>query len=591
MKPLHVIALAAVVLCGGLRHASAEAPLLPNPAVEARAASELWKLKTPLRTGTGEGSLYPDLATLATSLARLGRLESALQTAGEMRIKDEDVSNGAPQTRAEVLRLVIRRRCMVGNIEGAKQLIPLVKDHRCRADALLALARANLRRGELEAARQSLSRVSPIASKNIRAMAYTAYLLTRCGERAAAKRLFARATALLPPLRPKGEPSDPSRWGEEFERDYVRRYLLKAGFVDEWLGFKGVEPPFLSTDLLASLSNLGRFDILISLARNGQPESRIGNYAAIAALLFEKTGRRQEALQLLQEAEALYKQLGPEVAPTAEPPTQVRILDSIEFHDAFSAMIAYTHRALGDEVESQKWIEGHGQKSPARIARLQAMVAIYPLLDAWGSRVAPTLAEVELAHKRIVPHLSRLRDGKNNYRILYRLVDAQIKAKQYEAAQVYLPTLESLALDAMRAGKEFEEWGDMVKIAQMWRQTGNELRAQTVLKMLEAKFRSKPKTLGFYAYQLITSGFLKEGKAIFASLLPVSRVPKYYPAAARWEAHFHPDVFPEPMAKITNASVRAYALKEFVQGLTAPIYENREESEIVMSANGLGTVG
>jgi hypothetical protein len=478
---------------------------------------------------------------------------------------------------------------MLGKTTSAASLINSIKVPTLRADALLALARAHLRRGDFLAAKDTLFQVSPLVHKRSQATVYTAYLLARSGERVAAKRVFERAQEQLPPLS-KPIPGPNARDAEhrvrfseaDHQRRYYESYLLKAGFVDEWLAFTASERPFLGTTVLETLFKHKRFGVVAQLARTDKPQLKIGNLVVVALALAEQGNDQAGALRLLAEAEELYRTLPPpRIAPD--------IGDEISAGDRSYTMVllAYGHRRLGHEAAAQEWVQQAvtGQ-TPHQTAFLRTILASLPLHIARTRDITIAPAQLQQIDMEVAPQLPLLSESEQSYHILETLIQAQITAKQFEAAQNNLHLLQRFALNLLHNTEDSSGHNRALQVAKFWRQSGDEAQVQTLLKAIDEAPRPKDVTKSSVARLLIYNGFIEEGRARLATVSPSRSDKQHLPTLAYYEGKFRPLTFPEWIMKIKEPRERLPMLAGLSRALSDPVFEHPEERELVLSPDG-----
>jgi len=579
-----------IVLAGTLCSASAllaDSPLRPNPSVEAAAARELASLSHQLSSPNKGSETDNTLIGIATSLARLGRLDAALQTVKAIDTLNSDTPFSAPQTRDEVFRLTVRRQAVLGNLNGAAKLIPEFKTANLRADSLLALARAYLRRGEVETARKILFQVSSLVRGSSAASTYTAYLLCRSGELAAGKRLFARAQAEVP--QKTNNPKEPfADWRIDSEREYVKRYLLKVGLVDEWSHFGGTKERFVSVDVLAALMAKKRFDLALELVRGDGVLWRTSNLVTIALGLDQRAGDRQGALDILSEAEKSFV-ASSALASKSDASNSKK---AKQYFDVDAMFIGFGYRQLGDETKALKWEkEATTGLAPDRLASLKIQMSLIPLtfLQILNPLEPLPPSELAVANAQIESQLDLISDNSEGVGILRWLVDAQLKTKDYEAVRKNLPTFERFALAQLKGAKDLNLFSPALQVATTWRLVGDEARAQAVLlAIMEAPDTAKV-TRRDRAQTFIINGFFKEGMDWLSRLPKHKNDQTFSPSIAYYEGKYNPNVFPKRILQIKEPQQKLAAINDFVKAIEEPIYNSSEEREFVYSQGYFST--
>lgn len=575
----------------GILPAAADA--FPDPAVEARTARELMAVESKIPKPSLNRNTDQSLANIATSLARLGRLEAALQVAGWLDASDDYSQYGAPQVRVEVLRLVVRRRCVYGKVEEARQLIPAITVAELRADALLALSRAYLRRGEHEKARRTLYQVSPLVDRNIQAISYTAYLLSKTGDLEGAKRLFARAQTQLTPFTPLKKPEN-EPWHDlkaRNERSALVRSLFKAGLVDEAIRTQEASRigqkrgSFISGISSDELTRINRFNDALRLAREEDGLRGINSRIYLAAMLYQHKKDREGALAVLVEAEAEYRRFFNDSPDNGQQPGEERRDFGRRIFPL--AFMAWVFRELGNEEKARLLQEEAVQDVPPETEALATFyLAFIPFAMRYErNSIIPlnALKQVDAEAKILLPQLKDVRLG---YDLYQWLVQGYTKVGQTEAARAYFSILEQLAFAAIAQGSDINSYNSVFEVTRLWRQTGNEAQVQRLLQKVDQTPLPREVTRRDVARAMIYNGFIEEGRNRWEALPKSNADKSYSPEIGYWEAKYQPHIFPSRIAKITNLQVRTRELVAFTNGLTTPLYETPQEREFVLSRGG-----
>jgi len=585
--------LAILIIFATTMPAFAQGTLPPNPQVEAQAARALLDVEIQMKKSAVE--LYPGVSSLANeneviknialSFARLGRTQTALQTTKLMSIKDTDVSNGAPFTREEILRLSVRRSAVLGNLKNAERLIPQIKDQNAKTDALLTLARAYLREGNKKAAHNALFEATQLLSNRFYAIIYTAYLFTRCGDDLAAKRLFARAEDILLPIHLSKDPKKAEQqqiFSAPFlMRESLRHYLLKAGFVNEWLKIRQQGPESLYSVDSNMLVKLHRTDVAIDIARKSVPGRRIDSLVEIALQIAEENP--QQADQLLDEANADLQKYS--TAPVDNP----NPANTQEYINSLRIFLAATYKLTRKNEKAQQIMRIVTKNtSPQQTAFLQLQFVVFPSFIKKNIYHEDNFSKEELSeiNTKLNIYLSRFPADKEVLGFLQGLIEMQIKAGQFNDARNNIEIIEKPALEEIQTAKNPDDFNDAIRVAGFWKEAKS---PECYHKTLEKIFNSPVKIKDFdkmdRANRFITSGFVDEGLNFIASLPKDQRNPKmqFYPPIYYQLSKAHPTWFPRKML-LSNTSLReqAQALSEFISGLTYDIFRAPGEEELVL---------
>jgi hypothetical protein len=248
-------------------------------------------------------------------------------------------------------------------------------------------------------------------------------------------------------------------------------------------------------------------------------------------------------------------------------------------------LLAYGWRELGDEAAAQKWLEQAVRGlSPQEAAFSRVYLAVLPLVTAQFAdrKVSPT--QLTAINAEVTPQLPLLAKSRETLEILRWLVGAQVKAKQMNATSTRI--LERVAFESLAGATDSNDFNAALQIAQLWRQAGDEARAQSLLQAVYATPNSPKVTRQARAQAFIAMGFVDEGRAKLATLPPSARGVQYLPSPAYWAAKYFPGTFPAWIPQIKAPEQHLQALSEFAKGLTDPIFESPQERELVLSQGG-----
>ena len=578
-----------------LREPVNSSPAWPNPAMEARTARELLAVESKIANpSSGRNSDWLRVS-IATSLARLGRLESALKVVDEIGEKDASAGNGAPLTLAEILRLVVRRRCVFGKLNEAKALIPQIRNSTARADAWLTLARGYLRRGEMTLATRALYSASPLVKQNVKATAYTAYLLSKSGDWDGAKRLFARAEKQLTPMKPLSMSKSKDDWTfnlpAQSEGGELANYLFKVGLIDEAIRIKESaregqdKDRFLPVYSVQDLASVGRFDDALRVAREEGGYRGISSRIYLALMIDKRKKDREGALQLLTEAETEYRRFSLESKGEAQPLDEE--LKGFTGPVMMSALIAYLARELGQQERSQQWLEDTVKGLEPQIeAIVRIYTAILPVGIAEQENWAISLDRLKQIDAEVQAQMPNVRNSRVAYDLCRVLTQAYIKSGQPEAVRPYLVGLERATLAEKPTKNNINFYHRLIKLARDWRETGDEARAQSLLLKVDEIELPAGVTKYDIARAMIYNGFIEEGHARLAKLPREHSHGMDFHRIAVWEAKYRPNIFPSRIAQITRLETRIEELTNFTNGLTESIYDTPQERELVLAVKG-----
>ncbi|HVF10135.1 MAG TPA: hypothetical protein VNA16_04995, partial [Abditibacteriaceae bacterium] len=217
---------------------------------------------------------------------------------------------------------------------------------------------------------------------------------------------------------------------------------------------------------------------------------------------------------------------------------------------------------------------------------MRVMLALLPLALARDTKRVIAPAQLEKITGEITPQLPLLNDPKEDAGMLRWLVEAQIAARQFEAARAILPILERLALALIPRADSINDFTPVVETAKLWRQSGDAAHAQALLKTIYEAPGAVKVSKRSRAHSFMWNGFLEEGRARLAALPVTSQDTRHSPSLAYYEAKYHPNVFPEWIAQIKAPRRRMAALIDFARALSEPIFESPEERELVLVYSG-----
>lgn len=290
-------------ICAVLFFAPGVLPVRAHSASEVQiVAGEIQEMLPAVRAEKNEYQRNKDLRLMAGALARTGNLEAALQTAA---VVSKDATQ--PNARDEVWRITARRLAWQGNIAAATRSAHRIQAEYSRADALLAVARAQMRAGNTRAAKALLETIEPTIRrlKVAQAIAYFAWQWARVGEAQKARELFAHAKSVREPNQ-----RDIPGW-PDYRAGSIAFYEAKSGFTADALKTVGKDWRAL-TSVKAVLAFKRDWQPLISYARTLESAQEI-NF--LLGLAFEqlKAGDKTAARESWQRARTRFDGL-----PTAE---------------------------------------------------------------------------------------------------------------------------------------------------------------------------------------------------------------------------------------------------------------------------------
>ncbi|BCM89311.1 hypothetical protein IAD21_01156 [Abditibacteriota bacterium] len=565
------------------------AAAIPNAKMEARTARELNVIAPAIMNNFSNGS-DGDKLTLALAFARLGRVDAGLRSADAMELQTPGIQNSGPFVRDAVCHIGARRCAIVGNVAGARKLALTIKNLPLRADALISVARAQVRSSDISGARKTLFQISPLIGENWRARIYIAVLFYRAKEPEASKRLLERVEKELPPLngvKPPVQKMPQDNAGTE-ERRYLSWAFLQTGQAEKsarLLRFIGV---YAIADLLHGLVRAGHADVALRLAReNSDKQDRLSELMVVAWELARATP--QSAVPLLEEINQRLHELPPESPhPNA---------DFLSRREQDALVLAALRRRTGDKAGATTLLnELIARVGPASGAAAHARFsfALHSFLfenTSVGEPKRPvrlTRAQIEqitIEVNAALPSVAITRFAG----VLPEFVDAQIEVGAVESARQTLTLMEKNTLSgANLRGKQKGNKPNILylvlAIARRWRKLGDTKRATDLLN----RVWNIPSISGVSprdrAWNLIKSGFVDEGKRRLASVGTLSQEAFYIsPSLAYSEARFTSSIFPTWLEALHDPQLKLIALNDFSLGLTASFFQSQGEQEFSLS--------
>jgi tetratricopeptide (TPR) repeat protein len=601
-SPQRAVLVLGIIFCA-TASSNALAASRPDTTAEAILAQELWKavpmvakLQVSTKLGKKEKpgrSAYASetLDEIAVALARLGRLSTALQVL-KIRNRSADAGEGA-YTQAEVFQFAARRRVALGDLEGAKALIPSIRMTSSRADVWEATARAYLRRGDKKSAHLALLHVPVLVQVDAVDLSRTAYLFAQCGDIAAAKRLFAFSRD--PDSPDASRILQPSVLGPDLTLDSERlqyaNFLLKSGFKNEWIAYDSKYHFPLNEQLRDLLVKQGWFDQALAKARQLSDDvEQVKNVVLLTLARLEQQGNRAAAVQALQEAEAISRSMpqpepsdpAPSDSPGEESYYRARIRESHKF-------LALGYRALGDDLTADRWLAlATADTKPEDSALIQVNIEALRFIYSQNNPGYLSFGrEQRKASQAVISEASPLLvDVEAGFFWLRKIVAAQIQAGEYEAAPTNLPTLERLALaGVIESGSG--RLSDVVEVATCWRQCHQEARAQKLLlKVLNIR-QASGLSLHQVAFLFAEHGFIEECRELLA-LQPHPKPEDYMGSGLVYSyAKYQPGKVPSWIMQMKAPHQRLQALIDFVSASTRPYIETDDDEATLMTGGSM----
>ncbi len=563
--------------------------------MEARTARELNALAPAILSRHQGSSSDEEKIRLALAFARLGRIEAGIRAADAMDVRDADASNGTPKVRDEVRRIGVRRRALAGNIVGALELATFIQTPKLRADALFAIARAQIRVGDIASAQKTLFQAAPLVADAPVAQMYCAVLFGRAGEANAAKRLLERVEKSLPTSNGTKPPSQRTFEDEvaEGNRSYLAWAFSQTGQSEKAAQIRQDISGDTSFDTISLLIRAGRFDGAEKLARQVKNESRqLENLTTIAFGLQRTQPERAVALE--QEISERLQKLPPDAEPRA------RSADVPSLRDVNLGILAALYRKQGKEDEGAALLQQVTQHAtPGAAAYLRFYYALSPFLYArdplfGGGDKAPLSREfierISAEVNALLPDTTIAQFGG----VFPDFLDAQIDSGAQDAARQTLTLLEDKTLsDAnFRKGQKRDDsnlLNPALEIVQKWQRLGD---TEHVAELLNRIWDSpvargvKPRDR---AWKFAAFGFVDAARRRLAALGVGPEKQIYqYSSFAYFEAQFKPKTFPAWIEQVRDPRTKLGVLDDFSRGLTDALLQQGSEREFFLSDEGEG---
>jgi hypothetical protein len=479
-------------------------PANAAPSDTQKVAGELAALLPKISVQSDESTTDNLLQLAATSLARAGNLGGALKAARTVHRND-----WRSYALGEVWRITARRLAWQGNLAAATRCANRIGAEYSRADAWLAIAHAEVRAGNINAARALLHRVEPVIrnSHEPRALAYLAWQFARVGQNQTARSLFQLAKTV----------KDPAEAGIDLKKyprlDHRQRiiafYQAKSGWGEDALKTAKSDAFALSPVKAVLIARRDWQPLLDHAAQMPALQSTKFLLELCAAQL--QTGNRAAARSILTTAKARYDEL-------AEMEKQPESYPSLQLFFALAEI------ACGDEVA------GH-----ARFAALKAApnfspvleFAFYYLLAARPSFMRTgDLEQQRVYEAKALAELPKLKDRSN---IVSNYLDiARVQQKRGDKAalrQTLQLTREEIRACLMTRGQQsgrklrrYNAAARLLEIAKIEREAGDEFSARST--RAQAMTLLKDHADAEVASLLLQYGFVREAGDILAKIAP-----------------------------------------------------------------------
>lgn len=545
-KRIFTLALALAVFVSPVLAAEIAAP---NPQVESETAKALLDLGVKLHKT--EKPKNADFTKIATSLARLGRLETALKVASWASPNEEFI---------DTLRyLSARRSAMSKGGTRAEALASDIKNPLQKAKVLLLIANGYVDQGNYDAAQKVLFQTAPLATGDFDALVQTAYLFSMANNQVKSKRLFGEAKKLL---------------GTSLQAtpNQLEKYLLRAQLVDEWKEFHNsdsAQRDALDPDVVDLLLRANQIELLTQTIQQIPVEEQ-AQYLIIAAYNVA-AWNSVRATSLLNQA----RDLMPQVAQNWD-------ASSVTFEDkmALPAMLSWGYDRVGNQEESRKWLRGLEQEIPEK-ERPAGMLAyyVYPLAMAADekSTFSPDLLnKINVGIQSYLPALQTNPDIVS-FLTLSALIKTQLRAERTGHAYGNTETLEKMAIELIKHSEGYQ-LEDILRVAQIWQELGDIKRRDNFLQsVFTQESQSHPQTSKI----AILDDFLNADGSVNAILRFYQALPESknkppqstLPALPKALGKSLPSQFPRQFLISHNPSNEAQYLSQFEQGLTSDLFD------------------
>lgn len=489
---------------------------------------------------------HDGLQRLSESLAVLGYAEQAIAAAPDEKARDE------------ALRLSARRQAQMGQIAWATRTAARIKGYASKVDALLAIARAHLRAGQFQHARDILYRASPLARTTRRpdVLAYLAWLLVRADDREAGKRLFQAAQQQSSNRKtPDGMPSAIEQSERESDQRSIAYYQAKAGFDDEAIATAGSEMWGLF-GIVDAFVKAGHFDSAKQAAARFNADLRVRKLTDIA-MYQVKAGRRGGARATVNEVRAL---LGSSA------------FQSYNVDGWIGVALAY---AMLGEMEEAHQIFAQTQAQPG-FAPIHAVTFWLNLVQQQEIRSQLRAEEKQQAIEKAWAAIEQMPADTNQIGRFGLVAEAQKQSGDMEVARQTLQTAADAALAKLRAEPKIELLGTVLNIAQMQRKVGEEAVARQNVRQAIAIVKGEN---AIKVADLSISGFFEEALKLLLQEPPEN--PENYESLARIQAAAQGGQAPlKWITRLSDPINRAFALAGATDGI---ISVAAGEEEMVIS--------
>lgn len=508
------------------------------------------------------------LRLVATALARGGDHASALQVAQMVpeRKWDENI-------RDEVRRIRARQLAQKGDAVAAMQVTAQIKGEFSRADALLGVARAELKAKKPDAAKAVLRKAEPLVrgSNSALAVSYLAWLYTRVGEDSAARGLFELAARIGADNDLKGNVlGDVWKWQQS-----IALYQARAGWTEA--AFKTIDGDSRHlAPVRAVLAERGEWQPLVDFAGNASGLDAVTYLVELAGVQLEHRDTKA-ALASRTLAQTRFSQLSESERNSSEG----------VFHQALLALLEI---AGGEDVTGRAHFAA--LSSLPNFSPDVEMFFYYNLAVPSGFLKVTQSPQQQLANeKAATAALVKLKDYSGRVYNFIEIAELQQKRGDKKAMRETLELARAQVRENVAKPKKDADDIDLVRwlaapqlmaVAKIERGAGDEKAALATL--LQAKKLIKKRSLLETASALLDAGFVREAGAMLEKAAPLtdkesldasydSRFEKMGPryakkagvdAALRW------------VLKIPDVNVRAQTLSGILVALNPLPFEERE---------------
>ncbi len=482
---------------------------------------------------------------LSVALARLGRTERALQVVRETAHCNSDEIEGA---RDEVLRIAARRLARRGDDKWALKTANRIGRAQSRTDALFAVARLHLRKGDKPSAAKVLRLAAPLLLKSQQSnvLSYGAWLLARAGDESGARQLFFNARQV---------PTDDTSELPQKKARSIAHFQAKAGFYDEAAATAGNNFWAIS-GVVRVLEERREFEHAFGMYGQLTSESERAKWQLAVLARAAEAGQREWAAQHLA---VLYQQSKKE---NAEKPFDATIF-------------ALLYALVGDRESSQKiWTKA--ESSPDLQPIESAMFYLGTIRSA--------AIRSQFSREELYSMIDKARQAamklqiRDRVGILLQIAKVQQQQGMKTEMIAILLDADSAAREKLAASGDVNDNNDLLEIAAMWRKVGDETQTRAALGFIPKKVTKLRSSVAFH---MASAGFWPESLRVLQSQMP--RDVAFYRSFAQMQTRKKGG---DPLLwvqKLKSASNRRAALSGAIEGCEPQIAEERE---LVLSDSG-----